>query len=225
MGRSRRGGAPGMDTTLSPPHGGRAWRRRGGACTGAAACGRESSMVAASAISPAYMTAARSQTCATIGRSWVTSMSARLKSSASETSSSRICACTITSSAVVGSSARRIFGLARERHRDRGSLPHPARELVRIAVGPVLRDADPLEQFLRPAAMQPSLRGAVEVHRLRDLRADGLHGVEGVHGALEDHRDVVPAVRAHRLLPPGQDVLAVQHALLPRRSRSGAGGP
>ena len=56
------------------------------------------------------MTAARSQTCATTGRSWVTSTRARPSSLDSRVSRSRIWACTMTSSAVVGSSASRIFG-------------------------------------------------------------------------------------------------------------------
>ena len=57
------------------------------------------------------MTAARSQSCATTGRSCVTSSSASPKSRQSESSSSRIWACTITSSAVVGSSATSTLGL------------------------------------------------------------------------------------------------------------------
>src|ERR671936_295853 len=54
-----------------------------------------------STISPAYITAQRLQSWATTGRSWVTRMSARPKSRQSPSSSSRIWACTITSSAIV----------------------------------------------------------------------------------------------------------------------------
>ncbi len=56
------------------------------------------------------MTAASVHVCATTGRSCVTSTSASPRSSASAIRSWRICACTITSSAVVGSSASRSFG-------------------------------------------------------------------------------------------------------------------
>ena len=88
------------------------------------------------------------------------------------TRSSRIWACTITSSAVVGSSASSTFGLHASAMRDRGSLAHAARELVRIPVGPVAGDADELEQLahLRPGGLAG--RDAVQLHRLDDLRAD-----------------------------------------------------
>ena len=94
---------------------------------------------------------------------------------------------------------RRLVGeenlrLAGERHGDRRSLPHPARELVREPVRPVLGDAHALEQLLRLPAGEPALGDVVQLHRLLDLRADGLNRVEGVHRALEDHRDVVPTV-------------------------------
>ena len=56
------------------------------------------------------MTAARWQVCETTARSCVTSTSARPRPSVSRVISSRIWACTITSRAVVGSSARRTAG-------------------------------------------------------------------------------------------------------------------
>ena len=64
-----------------------------------------------SATRPAYITTLRSHSCATTGRSCVTRSSASPSSRQSASSSSRICACTITSSAVVGSSAISTFGL------------------------------------------------------------------------------------------------------------------
>src|SRR4029078_10453887 len=177
------------------------------------------------AISPAYMTAARPQVWATTGRSWVTSTSARPSSDDSRVSRSRICACTITSSAVVGSSASRILGWqasameidARCRmppESSRGEAPDAAGDLVRVALGGGGRNAAHLEQLAGPPPGRRALRDAVEGHRLGDLPADLLHRVEGVHRALEHHRDVLPAGAAGRALDAGHDVLPI-HADLP----------
>ena len=94
----------------SPSHTDPAWPRTAAGCRGGAGGGRASSIGPDSTISPAYMTAARSHTWATTGRSWVTSTRARPSSSDRPESSSRIWACTMTSSAVVGSSASSTFG-------------------------------------------------------------------------------------------------------------------
>ena len=74
------------------------------------------------------------------------------------TSSSRIWACTITSSAVVGSSASSTFGWQASAMRDRRALAHAARELVRVAVGALAGDADQLQQLahLRLRAALPA---------------------------------------------------------------------
>lgn len=69
-----------------------------------------SAMGPLSTIRPAYMTAAESHSCETTGRSWVTSSSPRPSSSESRSSRVRICACTMVSSAVVGSSAMSSLG-------------------------------------------------------------------------------------------------------------------
>ena len=120
---------------------------------------------------------------------------------------------------------RRLVGeedlrLAGERHGDRRALPHPARELVREAVRPVRRDA-------RRARAAPPPAGAPACPRRSPCSsigsticdADRLDRVEGVHRSLEDHRDVVPAVRADGLLPAREDVLAVEHAPRPATRR------
>ena len=67
----------------------------------------------------------------------------------SERSRSRICACTVTSSAVVGSSAMSSRGSHDERHREHRALAHATRELVRVVVEPPLGvgDADEVEQL------------------------------------------------------------------------------
>ncbi len=108
---------------------------------------------------------------------------------------------------LVGEENARVAG---ERHRDRGALAHPAGELVRVALGPVRRDADRLEQLANPGRRFLPARDAVQLHRLGDLLADAPHRVERVHRALEHHGDVLPAVRRDGLLPAGEHVDAVE---------------
>ena len=59
---------------------------------------------------PAYITAISSARPATTPRSWVTSTIAMKRSRCCASSRSSTCACTVTSSAVVGSSAKRSCG-------------------------------------------------------------------------------------------------------------------
>src|SRR5713226_3579939 len=66
---------------------------------------------ATSTMFPAYMTATLSQTSATTARSWVIRTTDASISDLNSLISWRICACTVTSSAVVISSARRSLGL------------------------------------------------------------------------------------------------------------------
>ena len=68
-------------------------------------------------------------------------------------------------------------------------------------------------------------RDPVQLHRLDELLADPLHRVERVHRALEDHRDVAPAVRRHRPLAEREHVLAVEQDAARDRTPSAAAGP
>src|SRR2546427_11094634 len=88
------------------------------------------------------------------------------------------------------------LGVAREGHRDHRPLPHPPAELVRVPGDAALVDPDAAEQLQRPVAGL-LLRHVREVRqeRLRDLVPDPVHGVERVHRALEDHRDLGPPDR------------------------------
>ena len=75
-------------------------------------------------------------------------------------SSSRICACTVTSSAVVGSSAISSCGRFDDRHGNQNPLPLPARKLVRIIAIPPLppRESQPLPAPQSPSAAPASRR-------------------------------------------------------------------
>ena len=62
-------------------------------------------------------------------------------------------------------------------------------------------DADELEQLGRPARAPSRFEMLlVRAHHVDELVADPHHGVERVHRALEDHRDVAPAEVAELLL-------------------------
>ena len=69
-------------------------------------------------------------------------MTAELNSSCRSCMSSRIWACTVTSRAVVGSSAISSVGVVDQRHRDHRPLAHAAGELVRVVVEALGRVGD-----------------------------------------------------------------------------------
>ena len=119
-----------------------------------------------STICPPYITATRSHISAITPRSWLTRIMLIPKSRCSSSSRLRIWSWMITSSAVVGSSARRILGLRRERHGDQHALPHAAAELVRVVAHAARRrrDADALHQG--PTRVPPVARA----HAGRALR-------------------------------------------------------
>jgi hypothetical protein len=105
---------------------------------------------------------------------------------------------------VVGSSESR---LARQRHRDHGALPEPARELPRIGVDALgrHRDADTAEEIdghltsLMPG--EPRARWSplalVESERLDDLIADRVDGAERRHRLLGYQGDLGAPDGAH----------------------------
>ena len=134
-------------------------RRAASACTGDAAPEHLRRPGPSSATRPAYMMSTRSHVSAMTDRSWVIRISDSPSSCRSRSSSSRIWAWTMTSSAVVGSSPMTIAGIARERHRDHRPLAHPARQLVGVRAPARPRDADQLEQLAGP------LSGGLRGHR------------------------------------------------------------
>ena len=217
---ARRGSTP-----RRPSRSGRASRRTACACTGCRGASWSSAVGPRSAMRPAYITAAVWHVCATIGRSCVISTIASPRSSREldqELQDLRLHHHVERGRRLVGEQHARV---ARERHRDRRALAHAAGELVREAARALGADADELEQLAAARVGGPALRLLVQLHRLDDLVADALHRVERVHRALEHHRDVAPAVRAHARLAAREDVLAVQQDAARRCWRCAAAAP
>ena len=102
-----------------------------------------------STILPWFITQTRSAILRTMPRSWVMNSIDMPSRCCVSLSSFRICACTVTSSAVVGSSAIKQVRLVRQRHGDHHALALAAGELMRIAAQPPRRigNADLVEQF------------------------------------------------------------------------------
>ena len=141
------------------------------------------------------MTSTRSATSATTPRSWVIRIVARSRSRLRRASRSRICAWTVTSSAVVGSSAISTSGSRASDIAIIARCAHPAGEFVRVCVDPPgsVGDADRVEHLDRQLAGLPVVDVAVGADRLDDLPADPVDGVEGGHRVLEDHPDPLAA--------------------------------
>ena len=77
---------------------------------------------------------------------------------------------------------------------------------MRVTRRPRSRNADHVEQFGNAFVGVPTTRFPMQPDRLGDLIADGAHRVEGVHRALEHHRDIAPAVWTHTAIAAGEDV-------------------
>ena len=143
--------------------------------------------------------------------------------------SSRICAWMVTSSAVVGSSATSNDGLhdsaiaiiARWRMPPESWCGYSHRTPLGIG------DAHLAQHLHRPRARLARRLLLVELDRLHDLVADGVHRVQAGHRLLEDHRDLAAAdapvgtaVRVHLR----QVHLAVVLAAEPQAAADGGGG-
>ena len=159
---------------------------------------------------PAYITTISSATSATTPRSCVIMITAESKSSFRRPISSMICAWIVTSSAVVGSSAIEDVRVAR-RAPSRSSRAGACRPRT----GAGSRRRATRDSGCRPAAAArpPGARRCalvdvlVRADRLDDLLADPVDRVQRRHRVLEDHRDLVAAVRP---------------ASPPRRARAGS---
>ena len=89
---------------------------------------------------------------------------------------------------LVGEQQARAAG---QRDRDHRALPQAARQLVRIGLQAALRrgNLDQLQQLQRARHAGLVRAALVAHHRLGDLVADGVDGIERRHRLLEDHRD------------------------------------
>ena len=169
-------------------------------CT-ASSCWRTARSVGAFSTSlPPYITAISSVWPATTPRSWVTRTSDMLRSRRCSSSRSRICACTVTSSAVVGSSANSSVG------------PHAMAMAIitRWRMPPDIscgywcsrRSGSGMRTSCssRSAVARASAstcRGGSQ--RLGDLLADLHQRVQRGHRVLEDHRHLLAPDVAHLL--------------------------
>src|SRR3954447_5774178 len=136
-----------------------------------------------STMRPAYITAIVSVTSATTPRSWVIRITAMSSSRWRRAISSRICACTVTSSAVVGSSAIRSRGsftsaiaiIARWRMPPQNSCGEEAKRRAGARGPPTPRN--PTARGIRDPDHPEELDGALARLALRQVlvRLDRLH--------------------------------------------------
>ena len=144
----------------------------------------------------------------------------------SSSSNSRMRACTLTSSAVVGSSAISNRGWQATAMAIMTALALAAGQVVRIVLDAALRlrDLHQRQHLHRPPMRGLARQALVQAQRLDDLRAHGMHRIERGHRFLEDHRDLAAPDRAqlrqrqaHQVLPaktdfPGDPCLRRQQA-------------
>src|SRR5438477_90008 len=80
----------------------------------------------------------------------------------------------------------------------RGPLTHTTTKLMRIAVDPARLDADNAQQFHGAITGFTLVDLKVGLDRIDNLCANRNHGIEGIHGALEDDGQMPPAEIAQR---------------------------
>src|SRR6476620_3025319 len=141
------------------------------------------------------MTRTSSAVSATTPRSCVMTMIALPNSSCRFFIRFMICACVVTSSAVVGSSAIKRSGS------------------LTSAIAIIARKSDCLEQLDRTGARALLRDVLVELDRLDELGPDRVDRVQRGHRVLEDHRDVVAADLAQTARAGGEQVFPVEQGL------------
>src|SRR5450759_5390277 len=166
-------------------------------------------VVPLSTTSPAYMLTPLSQVSAITERSWLIRMKERSRSLRSRSMSSRICACTMTSSAVVGSSPITSLGLHASAMAimARWRMPPESWWEVHDAL---LADAHQVVELLDAHHGLGLGKALVQLDGLGDLLARLAHRVQGVHRPLEDDADLLPADLAHAVLGALGQVAAVE---------------
>ena len=89
-------------------------------------------------------------------------------------------------------------------------LSHTARILVRVLIPALGRDADQIQQFINAFPGVVTVHEIVKQDGLPNLITDPHHRIQGVHGALKDDGDLLPAIGAHLALAQGEQVRAVE---------------
>ena len=132
---------------------------------------------------PRYMTATSELMCSTTPRSWEMKSTASPSVAPSRRSRLMICACTLTSRALTGSSATISSRLAGERGRDTDALPLPAGQVARVAVG--------------EAGVEPDRSRTARATRARGRWAEPIRWAssDSLHAAADGPARVEAAVR------------------------------
>jgi hypothetical protein len=101
---------------------------------------------------------------------------------------------------------------AGQRHGDHRPLAHAPRHLVGVVRRALLRlgDADERQHVHRPLEALRAADALVADHRLGDLVADGVDGVQRGHRLLEDHPDLAAPDRPHLALGQAGEVAAAE---------------
>ena len=137
----------------------------------------------------------------------------------SDVSSSRICACTITSSAVVGSSASSTFGSQASAIAIAARWRMPPENSCGNRAPGRGRDADELEQ-LSGARLRRRRRSAVPCSSIGSTICDSTVSPGSTRSSLPGRPSRCPSTDgAHRVLAPGQEVVAVEQDVARRPSR------
>ena len=133
----------------------------------------------------------------TTARSWLTNTSARLRRSRRSSSRPSTWACTVTSSAVVGSSHSSTSGSEASADGDHDALAHAAGELVRVVAGAPAASRMPTSPSSSTARSHAARRESPPTRRRsrRPARRPGGTGVERAERVLEDHREAAAARR------------------------------
>ena len=197
-------------------------RRAARACRDARGRGRWRRRCPVSTTWPAYMTTTRVAMRATMPRSWVISTRPMASSRCSSASRCRICAWMVTSSAVVGSSARISEGEHISAMAIMTRWRKPPESWWGYCLSRLAAAVMPTRSSRCTARSRASLaRGpAMAQQRLLELVADGVGGVERGHRLLEDHGHAVAADVGHGALAGAREVAALE--LQPRRRPQGA---
>ena len=158
---------------------------------------------------PCCITAIRSAISATTPKSWVMNSTAMRRADCISRISASICACVVTSSAVVGSSAIRMSGSSVSAIAIIARWRWPPETWCGYASNMRAARADAPQRACRGrAGAVPRAVSPVDLDRLLDLAAEREHRVQRRHRFLEDHRDAAAAQLAQSRRRRREQVLA-----------------